>query len=104
MRVQFSVTNAQWNELQIKAAKEGYPDVPSYCKDLALEDRTYGKLWNTVVDKISKMNTGETFVLRDLIDTPPSNLGVKLYNNQQSLGIKVLPKKDSLNTNVFEKL
>ena len=103
MRVQFSVDSDQWNALQRKAAKEGYPDVPSYCRDLALGDRTYGKLWNTVVDKISKMNTGQTFALRDLVDTPPSNMGVKLYNNQKSLGIKIL-KKDNLNTNVFIRL
>lgn len=49
------------------------------------------------------MPSEKTFVLRDLVDTPPSNLGVKLYNHQKELGIEVI-KKDSSNTNMFKKL
>ena len=86
-----------------KATKEGYPDVPSYCKDVVLNQRTYATLWNTVTKKIKSMPSEKTFVLRDLVDTPPSNLGVKLYNHQKELGIEVI-KKDSMNTNMFKKL
>lgn len=42
-------------------------------------------------------------LLKDLIDTPPSNLGVKLYAHQKELGIEII-KKDSSNTNMFKKL
>jgi hypothetical protein len=103
MRVQFSVNDVQWKELKRLAEKAGYPDVPSYCKDIALEDRTYGNLWKTVVEKIAKMNKGTVFALRDLVDTPPANLGVKLYDHQKELGIQV-QKKDRLNSNTFIKL
>lgn len=103
MRVQFSVNDAQWEKLKKLAKKEGYPDVPSYCKDVALEDRTYAKLWKTVVDKIYKMEKGTVFALRDLIDIPPANLGVKLFEHQEDLGIQV-QKKDSLKSNTFKKL
>lgn len=103
MRVQFTVTDDEWNKLAALALKKGYPDVPSYCKDTVLEERTYANLWKTVVDKISKMDKGTTFALRDLVDTPPSNLGVKLYEHQGNLGIEV-QKKDSLNSNTFKKL
>ena len=104
MRVQFSINDAQWKQLQSKAQQNGYPDVPSYCKDLALEVRTYGQLWEAVVNKISNMKPGDTFVLRDLVDTPPANLGVKLYESQKLLKIEILPKKDNLKTNKYKKL
>ena len=83
MRIQFTVSQSEWNTLEMKSIKEGYPDVPSYCKDMVLKQRTY--------------------VLRDLVDTPPSNLGVKLYAHQKELGIEII-KKDSSNTNMFKKL
>ena len=103
MRVQFTVTDDEWKKLETLAKKKGYPDVPSYCKDTVLEERTYGNLWKTVVDKIADMKSGEVFALRDLVDTPPANLGVKLYEHQSDLGIEV-QKKDSLNSNTFKKL
>ena len=68
-----------------------------------LQERTYADLWKTVVDKISKMDKDTVFALRDLVDTPPANLGVKLYEHQNDLGIEV-QKKDSLNSNTFKKL
>lgn len=103
MRVQFTVTDDEWKKLATLAQKKGYPDVPSYCKDTALEERTYGNLWKKVVDEISNMKTGTIFALRDLVDTPPANLGVKLFEHQSDLGIEV-QKKDSLNSNTFKKL
>ena len=103
MRIQFSVSDEEWLKLQELTKKENYPDVPSYCKDKVLEERTYGNLWKTVVNKISLMKKGEMFALRDIVDAPPANLGVKLYNHQQDLGIKV-QKKDSIKSNMFIKL
>jgi len=102
MRVQFSVNETEWKKLQVKAEREGYPDVPTFCKDIALGDRTYAKLWDTVVEKISKMESNEIFTINGLVDTPPANLGVKLYRHQKSLGIEFL-KKDNLNTNQYIK-
>ena len=46
---------------------------------------------------------GKNFLLKDLIDTPPLNLGVKLYVHQKELEIEII-NKDSSNTNMFEKL
>lgn len=103
LRVQFTVTDDEWKKLVSLAQKKGYPDVPSYCKDTVLEERTYGNLWKTVVDKISDMDKDTIFALRDLVDTPPANLGVKLYVHQSDLGIEV-QKKDRLNSNTFIKL
>ena len=103
MRVQFTVSDTEWKKLEQFVAKAGYPDVPSYCKDTVLKERTYGDLWKTVVDKISNMDKDTIFALRDLIDTPPANLGVKLYEHHTDLGIEV-QKKDSLNSNTFKKL
>lgn len=104
MRVQFSVSSTEWGKLQQLATANGYPDVPSYCRDVSLEERTYATMWRKIIDGIADMPSGKTFALRDLVQSPPANLGVKLYENQQKLGIKVNPKKDSLNTNTFTKL
>lgn len=104
MRVQFSVDDMQWSKLEELSKEAGYPDVPSYCKDVVLEDRTYGNLWKTVVDKISRMEKDTVFALRDLVDAPPANLGVKLFEHQKALGIQVQEKKDNLNTNNYKKL
>lgn len=103
MRVQFSVNNDEWEKLQNLAKDAKYPDVPSYCKDTSLQDRTFGGLWKTVVEEISKMKPGKVFPLRELVPSPPSNLGRKLYEHQEELGIEV-QEKDKLGSNTFKKL
>ena len=103
MRVQFSVTQSEWQNLLSKAKQDGYPDVPTYCKDRVLSQKTYAQLWQDISKKIHAMSPGTTFTLRDLIETPPSNLGVKLYEHQKNLSIRVI-KKDAQNANVFEKI
>lgn len=104
MRVQFSVNATEWSKLQQLAQSNGYPDVPSYCRDVSLEERTYANMWSKIKEGIAKMSSGHIFALRDLVQSPPANLGVKLYENQSALGIKVNPQKDSLHTNTFTKL
>ena len=54
-------------------------------------------------EKIESMPSVEKILLKDLIDTPPLNLGVKLYVHQKELEIEII-NKDSSNTNMFEKL
>lgn len=104
MRVQFTVSDAEWKKLEELAENEGYPDVPTYCRDTSLNEKTYGELWKKVVEKINKMQKEEgLFALRDLIPTPPANMGVKLFNNQKKLNIEFV-KKDSLNTDTYRKL
>ena len=104
MRVQFTVNDIQESKLRRLAYENGYPDVPSYCKDICLQERTYVAMWETITEKISEMKPGTLFALRDLIPSPPTNLGVKLYQNQKELGIEVRPQKDSLHSNCFIKL
>ena len=103
MRVQFTVNDEERLKLESLAKKNGYPDISSYCKDKSLEERTYAKMWEIIKTKISEKNSGDEFSLRELIDAPPSNLGVKVFNNQDNLGIEVLQKKDSLKANKFRK-
>ena len=67
MRIQFTVSQSEWNTLKTKSIEEGYPDVPSYCKDIVLKQRTYAMLWNTVTKKIESMPSGKRFLLKDLI-------------------------------------
>lgn len=102
MRIQFTVSDDEYKKLQRLAVD--YPDVSSYCKGVSLQDRTYGDMWKTVVEKIKNMQPSEnTFALRNLVPTPPSNMGVKLYQNQQQLGI-VFVKKDGSGVDTYKKI
>lgn len=103
MRIQFSVNDDELKRLESYAKEAGYPDVSTYCKDQVLRLRTYAELWEKVKNKIASMKKDEVFALRDLVDTPPANLGVKLYNNQVELGIEV-KEKDRTGANTFKKL
>lgn len=104
MIVQFSVDGNEWAKLQQLANANGYPDVSSYCRDVALEERTYANMWKKIKDEIAKMESGRKFALRKLVQSPPANLGVKLFKNQSALGIKVNSQKDNLHTNTYTKL
>ena len=97
MRLQFSVTENEWETLVNLSTEKGYPDVISYCKDRILE------LWDEMNTKISKLNMGEEFTLRDLISNTPASLGVKLLKNQKTLGI-IKVGKDNLNSNIFKRV
>ena len=99
MRLQFSVTENEWETLVNLSTEKGYPDVISYCKDRILQKQDYLKLWDEMNTKISKLNMGEEFTLRDLI----SSLGVKLLKNQKTLGI-IKVGKDNLNSNIFKRV
>ena len=103
MRVQFSINEDELKRLTNYAKEAGYPDISSYCKDKVLRSRTYAELWKTVTTRIKSLKPGDVFALRDLVDTPPSNLGVKLFNHQEELGIKV-NSKDRTGVNTFEKI
>ena len=83
MRLQFSVTENEWETLINLSTEKGYPDVISYCKDRILQKQDFLKLWDEMNTKISKLNMGEEFTLRDLISNPPASLGVKLLKNQK---------------------
>ena len=83
MRLQISVTENEWETLVNLSTEKGYPDVISYCKDRILQQQDNLKLWDEMNSKISKMNMGEEFTLRDLISNPPASIGVKLHKNQK---------------------
>lgn len=68
-----------------------------------MHNKNFLELWEEVTSKIEKLEPGEEFTLRDLVSTPPANLGVKLFQNQKELSIKKV-KKDYLKSNVFVKL
>lgn len=103
MRLQISVTENEWETLVNLSTEKGYLDVISYCKDRILQQQDNLKLWDEMNSKISKMNMGEEFTLRDLISNPPSSLGVKLLKNQKTLGI-IKVGKDNLNSNIFKRV
>lgn len=81
-RIQFTISDAEKNQLIVDANAEGYPNISELCKVRALQGKsTYAQLYKTMVGKIEKMKVGTKFFLRDIIDTPPTLLGRWLYDN-----------------------
>lgn len=103
MRVQLSFTTEEYDKLLKQSKVEGYPDVISYAKDRLLHNKNFLGLWEEVTSKIENLESGMEFTLRDLVSTPPANLGVKLFQNQKMLGI-IKIGKDNLNSNIFKKV
>ena len=103
MRVQISFTIEEYDKLLEKSKNEGYPDVISYAKDRLLRNKNFLELWEEVTSKIQNLEPETEFTLRDLVSTPPANLGVKLFQNQKMLGI-IKIGKDNLNSNIFKKV
>lgn len=103
MRVQLSFTTEEYDKLLKQSKVEGYPDVISYAKDRLLHNKNFLELWEEVTSKIENLEPETEFTLRDLVLTPPANLGVKLFQNQKMLGI-IKIGKDNLNSNIFKKV
>ena len=103
MRVQLSFTIEEYDKLLKQSKVEGYPDVISYAKDRLLHNKNFLELWEEVTSKIENLESGMEFTLRDLVSTPPANLGVKLFQNQKMLGI-IKIGKDNINSNIFKKV
>ena len=63
MRIQFTVSQSEWNTLEMKSIKEGYPDVPSYCKDMVLKTKNLCNALEHSHEKIESMPSGEKFLI-----------------------------------------
>lgn len=85
-RVQFTISDREYEELKSQAAEESFPDVPQLCKSRALcqvssREKNYEELYPLVIKKIAEWNSPDLFMLRDLLDTPPALLGRWLRQN-----------------------
>lgn len=81
-RVQFTISDAEYNQLSVQAMNEGFPNISEMCKTRALQgESTYAELYTTMVNKIKKIESDKEFFLRDIIETPPALLGRWLYDN-----------------------
>ncbi len=81
-RVQFTISDTEKKQLQLEAISEGYPNISELCKVRALQGKsTYAELYKRMVKNIDKLPIGTNFLLRDLIDTPPTLLGRWLFDN-----------------------
>lgn len=81
-RVQFTISDAEYNQLTVQAMNEGFPNISEMCKTRALQGKsTYAELYTTMVDKIKKIESNKEFFLRDIIETPPALLGRWLFDN-----------------------
>lgn len=106
-RVQFTISDTEYHQLVKEASNEGFPNVSELCKTRALKGKnTYAQLYSLLVKKIEKLESGEKFFLRDLIDTPPTLLGRWLYDNVKNGKIKNVKHlgNDGTNPERYEKL
>ncbi|MDG4975124.1 hypothetical protein [Lactococcus lactis] len=81
-KVQFTVSNSEKIILDKEAITNGFPNISELCKHRSLQGKsTYAELYKEMLTKINKLKSGERFILRDLIDTPPALLGKWLFDN-----------------------
>ena len=87
-RVQFTISDEQKIKLEEDMRKDGYPNISELCKARACGDRSYASLYKQLIERIDKLEPGTTFIIRDLIDTPPALIGRWLYQNVDSGEVK----------------
>jgi len=115
-RIQFRLSDSEYAALLQEAKKQGYPDATPYAKDLVLAtlvksptsvpSKSFIDLYKEAVGKIKDLPTGTTFVLRDIIPTPPALLGRYVFEAVQNKNIPDVKylDKDGLATARYEKL
>lgn len=103
MRVQFTISEDEERKLKHDSQLEGYPDIHTYCKDYVLREKTFLDIWKKVERYIEALPVGEQFAISDIIQNSPAVLGKKVFENQESLGIRV-KGKDKKNSNIFIKV
>ena len=91
-RVQFTITNEEYDELKKEARELGYPNVAQMAKDLVLRKNnskeSYGEKYILMVKKIESLAPNTEFLLRDIIEVPPALLGRWLYEGVRDGKIK----------------
>lgn len=97
-KIQFNVTDAEFDYMIQKSLDEGFPNVAEMCKSYILKRSTITDLYREMLKAIDRYPSGKTFILRDLIDTPPALLGRWLFEGVESgriSGVKYLGKHGS---------
>ena len=88
-RVQFTISDQEYQELCQEAERLNYPNVAELCKSRALSGKkSYADLYREIIEKIDKLPAGETFRIRNLIENPPTLLGRWIADNVRNGTIK----------------
>lgn len=105
-RVQFTITDEQKEKLESEMKDEGYPNIAELCKARLCNDRSYATLYKTLIKRIDKLESGKSFIIRDLINTPPALIGRWLYQNVDNGTVKnvIHDGKDSVGTEKYKKV
>lgn len=84
-RVQFTITDKEYQHLMLEMEYEGFPNISELCKSRALGEKTnLAELYKTMESKIQKLPSGREFYLRDIIGNPPALLGRWLFENVEN--------------------
>ncbi|MCL2082134.1 MAG: hypothetical protein FWH04_02705 [Oscillospiraceae bacterium] len=105
-RVQFTITDAEYEELKRQAVAENFPNLAEMCKAKSLGKNSYAELYREMVKKITRLGVGIEFYLRDIIPTPPALLGRWLFDaveNGRISGVKHLGN-DGTNPERYKKM
>ncbi|MNO23271.1 hypothetical protein D3C76_130710 [compost metagenome] len=107
-RIQFRISDSEYESLDREARIQGYPDVVSYAKDLVLSTikGTNPKASVKMIDLyklaegkiIEEIQSGSIFTIKDLIPNPPALLGkliLKGVENQVIENVVLLPDLDT---------
>lgn len=76
-RIQFTVTDQEFAELQSAAQKENYPSVSALCYARAFPNSSTAAMYNELIQIVRKRNISDPFIIRELFPNRriPSVLG-----------------------------
>lgn len=102
MEIRIKITDAEFEDLQIRSAAAGFPSVNAFGRSLLFPQHDYEKKWAEVKAFIASRKAGEVFYIRDALPNTPALFGRWTYEQQDDLGIAP-DGKDRTGTNRWRK-
>ena len=105
-RVQFTISDEQKIKLEEDITHDRSPNISELCTARSFADPSYASLYKQPLETTETLEPGTTFIIRDLIDTPPALIGRWLYQNVDSGEVKnvIHDGKDSVGTERYKKI
>lgn len=108
-RIQFSISDEEYAELQEQAEKQHYPSVSAMCYARCFPKATTTEMFAELIEKVDKLPKGEKFVIRDLFlpQRIPTILG-RMFAEAVAKGaipnVRKFGRNNSLGADQYEKL
>ena len=108
-RVQFTITDQEYAELQDAARKESFPSVSALCYARAFPNSSISAMFKELIDIVQERDSDEPFVIRELFPNRriPSVLGrffAEGVRNGSVTDVKSLGRNKTLGADEYVKI